>query len=358
MFRKISEGDVFATNKENSCTSGPRTAILADGSFACAFMVNSTGGANDFVPMIAYSKDGSTWTEAKPVWPELEGKKSVFVSLRGAGDGQVCLAGKAWDIAYPGEPFWSDEAAGMKENKLVFSLSADGHSFPLPTEVDVPFYGSAEQPGGMLAEDSGKLTMIYSPYPTIEKKEEADINCMGVLRSVDGGKTFSAGKFAQVDGPCQYGESWITRLTDGRLFVSTWQTAVPEKSTQYLLSDDDGATFAGPFVQPFRGQSTGIAAWKDGSVLIAYNQRKEGTVGVWLAMEKFNGTEVEVLENEPVWEANTITKSGTSGDFSQWTDFSFGEPSVTVLPDDSLLVTLWYQQNGVNGIRYVRLVRE
>ena len=82
MFRKISEGDVFATNKENSCTSGPRTAILADGSFACAFMVNSTGGANDFVPMIAYSQDGSTWTEAKPVWPELEGKKSVFVSLQ------------------------------------------------------------------------------------------------------------------------------------------------------------------------------------------------------------------------------------------------------------------------------------
>ena len=183
-------------------------------------------------------------------------------------------------------------------------------------------------------------------------------NCMGILRSIDGGKTFSAAKFAQAEGPCQYGEAWITRLTDGRLFVSTWQTAVPEKSTQYLLSDDDGATFAGPFVQPFRGQSTGIAAWKDGSVLIAYNQRKEGTVGVWLAMETFNGTEVEVLENEPVWAAEIATKSGTSGDFSQWTDFSFGEPSVAVLPDDSLLVTLWYQQGGVNGIRYVRLVRE
>ena len=349
MFRKIAEGDVFATTKENACTSGPRTAILADGGLACCFMINSKGGANDFVPMIAYSKDGNTWTEAAPVWPELTGKKS---------EGKVCLAGKAWEIAYPGEAFWSDEAAGMKENKLVFSISEDGYNFPMPTEVDVPFYGSAEQPGGMLAEDGDKLTMIYSPYPTIEKKEETDINCMGVLRSIDGGKSFSAAKFAQVEGPCQYGESWITRLSDGRLFVSTWQTAVPEKSTQYLLSDDDGITFAGPFVQPFRGQSTGIAAWKDGSVLIAYNRRKEGTVGVWLAQEKFNGTEVEVLENEPVWEANTITKSGTSGDFSQWTDFSFGEPSVTVLPDDSLLVTLWYQQNGVNGIRYVRLVRE
>lgn len=358
MFRKIAEGDVFATTKDASNASGPRYVVLADGSLACTFMLNSKSGGNDFVPMIAYSADGAVWTEAKPVWPELEGKKSVFVSLRGAGDGQVCLAGKAWDTAYPGEPFWSDEAAGMKENKLVFSISSDGHSFPLPTEVDVPFYSSAEQPGGMLAENGGKLTMIYSPYPTIEKKEEADTGCMGILRSNDGGKTFSAAKFAQVEGPCQYGEAWITRLTDGRLFVSTWQTAVPEKSTQYLLSEDDGATFAGPFTQPFRGQSTGIAPWKDDSVLIAYNQRKEGTIGVWLAMEKFNGTDVEVLENEPVWAAEIATKSGTSGDFSQWTDFAFGEPSVTVLPDDSLLVTLWYRQNGVNGIRYVRLVRE
>ena len=110
-------------------------------------------------------------------------------------------------------------------------------------------------------------------------------------------------------------------------------------------------------MQPFRGQSTGIAACDEG-VLIAYNQRKEGTIGVWLALEKVTGTQVQVLENEPVWAAEVATKSGTSGDFSQWTDFAFGEPSVTVLGDGSLFVTLWYRQNGVNGVRYVRLVRE
>ena len=358
MFRKIAEGNVFATTKETSCTSGPRTAMLADGSLVCTFMINSKGGANDFVPMMAHSKDGINWTEAKPVWPELQGKKSAFVSVRGAGEGKVCLAGKAWNIAYPGEAFWSDEAAGMKENKLVFSISEDGYKFPLPTEVEVPFYGSAEQPGGMLAEDGGKLTMIYSPYPTIEKKEPADHNCMVILKSDDDGKTFRADKFAQVESPSQYGEAWITRLSDGRLFVSTWQTESKDAPDQYLISENDGATFAGPFAHPFRGQSTAIAPYGDGSVLVVYNQRKEGTVGVWLALEKINGTDVVLLENEPVWEAQSITKSGTSGDFSQFTDFAFGEPSVTILPDDSLLVTLWYQQNGVNGIRYVQLVRE
>ena len=82
MFRKIAEGNVFATTKAASNTSGPRSVVLADGTFACAFMLNSKSGGNDFMPMIAYSKDGATWTEAKPIWPELIGKKSVFVSLQ------------------------------------------------------------------------------------------------------------------------------------------------------------------------------------------------------------------------------------------------------------------------------------
>ena len=39
----------------------------------------------------------------------------------------------------------------------------------------------------------------------------------------------------------------------------------------------------------------------------------------------------------------------------------FGKASgsrTVVLPDDSLLVTLWYTDGETNGIRYVRLVRE
>ena len=86
--------------------------------------------------------------------------------------------------------------------------------------------------------------------------------------------------------------------------------------------------------------------------------RKEANTNADVLASLNDGTEVELLENEPVWEAQSITKSGTSGDFSQFTDFAFGEPSVIVLADGSLLVVLWYQQNGINGIRYVRLVRE
>lgn len=357
MFRKIAEGDVFAT-KEVCATSGPRCAVLSDGGVLCTFMINSKGGANDFVTMAAYGDKDLNFGEASPVWPHLKGRESLFGSVRRGADGKFYIAGQAFPIAYEGEDFWSDEAMGMKENRVFFSVSENGRDFPDPTMVELPYYASAEQPGGILCDADGKLTMIYSPYPTIEKREEVDNGCMVMLRSCDGGETFAAKKFAAIDGDSQYAESWITRLSDGRLAVSTWQTA-SENSSQYLVSDDDGETFKGPFFQEFKGQSTGISAWRDGSLLIAYNQRKYGTVGVWLAMEIFDSEgRATLLENEPVWEAQTATKTGDSTDFGQWTDFSFGEPSVTVLPDDTLLVTLWYQQGDIQGIRYIRLVRE
>jgi len=278
-------------------------------------------------------------------------------TVRKGTDGKYSISGQVFPIACEGENFWSDEVKGMKENSVFLSICDDAKEFPLPEKVDLPYYGSAEQPGGLLTEKD-KITMIYAPYPTIEKREEVDNGCIVVLCSTDGGKNFTAKKIGSIEADSQYAESWITRLSDGRLMISTWQTA-SENSSQYFISDDDGETFQGPFAQDFRGQSTGISAWHEGSVLIAYNQRKYDTVGVWLAMEKFSEDgKAQLLENEPVWEASTGTRSGTSGNFSQWTDFSFGEPSVSVLPDDSLLVTFWYRQDGMKGIRYVRLVRE
>lgn len=56
-----------------------------------------------------------------------------------------------------------------------------------------------------------------------------------------------------------------------------------------------------------------------------------------------------------VWRAEVRTQSDTSGDHSEWTDFSFGEPSVTLLPDAVLLVTFWCIQPEVRGIGFVRL---
>lgn len=359
MFRKLTEGDIFCTTSDiRSSTCGPRIAKLPGGGYVCVFMVHNKGGCNDFVPMAAYSEDGLTWGESTPIWPDLIDQKSVFVSVRNTGDGRVCLGGKMFPIDVLGESFWSNEIGGMKENQLVYALSEDGRSFPALKTVDLPYYGSAENPGGMLCDADGTMTMIYAPYPAIEQRAETDTCCLVMVRSTDGGETWVPSKFGKVDPPSLYAESWIVRLTDGRLMASSWQTASAEAPDQYFLSSDNGETFSGPYAMPFRGQSTALAPWKDNTVLVVYNQRKESPAGVWLALAKPDETGFHLLENEPAWIAANTTLNNSSSDFENFTNFAFGEPHVAVLPDDTLLVSLWYEQGEKKGIRYVHLCRE
>ncbi len=359
MFKKITEGNVAFTTEKNRVCGGPRVAVLPDGAIACTYIINSYVGSNDFVLHIAYSKDnGMTWTEGKPLWPELTGKKSVFASIRTAADGRVTLAGKWFPIDKAGESFWSDEAGGMKENQLVYSVSKDGYSFPLPTAIDLPYYASAEQPGGMLVDADGTMTMIYAPYPTIEKREPVNTNQMVMMRSTDGGKSFSPSVFGPFEGTGTYAESWLVRLTDGRLLVSSWLISDKLNADVYFLSDDNGKTFKGPVEMDFKGQTTSLTPMPDNQVLIPYNQRKTGTIGVWLSIARPDNTGFHMIANEPVWQAEIATRSNTSGDFSEWTDYSFGEPNAVILPDGTILLVLWYQQMGGSGIRCVHLKKE
>ncbi|MBQ9973450.1 MAG: exo-alpha-sialidase [Oscillospiraceae bacterium] len=356
MFRKISEGDVYCNFE--LAAAGPRVAKMPDGTLVCSFNLHQAGGSNDFYPVLSYSKDGENWSEYKPVWPELVNKESIFASVRTTADGRVSIGGQWFPIHEFGESFWSSEVGGMWENCMAAAISDDGVNFPAPQRVELPFYGSAEQPGGMLVDADGTMTMIYAPYPTIEQKQPTDTCQLVMVRSRDGGKTWQSTAFARQEAPCQYGESWIVRLSDGRLMVSTWQNKSEEAPDQYLLSSDDGKTFSGPFAMPFRGQTTALEVWDDGKVLVVYNQRKEEPTGVWLALAKPDENGFNLLENQPVWETLTTTQHGTTGEFDQFIDFAFGEPHALVMDDGSILVTLWYRHGERKGIRYVRLVRE
>jgi len=356
MFRKIAEGDVYCNAEQAAC--GPRVAKLPDGSLVCSFMLHRGNGTNDFYPLVSYSQDGIHWSESKPVWPELVDKESIFASIRNTADGRFSLAGKVFPIGQIGESFWDSKVGGMKENKLMFSISEDGRNFPMPQYVDLPYYGSAEQPGGMLVDADGTMTMIYAPYRAAEQRGDTDTCQLVMMRSTDGGKTFEPSVFGKAEPPCQYGESWLVRLTDGRLMAATWQNASQEAPDQYFLSSDNGKTFSGPYAMPLRGQTTALEAWDDNTVLVVYNQRKEEPTGVWLALARPDEDGFHMMENEPVWQTLITTQSGTSGNFQQFTDFAFGEPHVLVLEDQSLLVTLWYRFEDRKGIRYVLLRRE
>lgn len=354
MFEIISEGNVYLVEGEGKA-AGSRTAVLPDGRLACTFTMNKKTGSNHFVPMIAYSDDGEKWSEAECIWPDLVNKQSIFGAIRSTLDGRIGYAGTATPITSPDQMFWSDELGAMLENKVVFAISEDGYTFPPYTEVDLPYYASAELPGGMLVEEDGTMSILYSPYRAIEMREDTDVCQMTILKSRDGGKSFTFLNVGHAPAPCQYGEAWLVKLQNGVQVISAWQTARVEGSDQYLLSFNGGESFTEPQIFPFNGQSTAAEPYGEDEILIIYNQRKTAPIGVWLARAKVTDKSLSVVANECIWEAKQVTKNQSSDEFDGWTGFAFGEPHVCVLPSGELLATLWYDQNGKKGIRYVKL---
>ena len=358
MFKKVSEGFVYKAQEGGRVACGPRTALLPDGRIVCSYMTQTKIGRNDFRAMAAYSDDGESWYGERPVWPQWEGVKSPFVSVRNTPDGRVSVAGIVFKMEGEDEVFWSDEAAGMKENKLCWCISDDGISFPEPSIVDPAYYASAEQPGGMLVRRNGEMIMIYAPYDTIKKKKAVETNKLMMMTSRDGGKSFEPSVLGSVTGKANFAESWIVELADGGLFASSWLLDGKETPDVCFVSRDGWASFEGPFDMKLGGQTTSLTPYGGDKVLVAYNQRANGAIGVWLALGRPGRDGFETISNEPVWQAQTATRNNTSGEFDNWTDYSFGEPHAAIMADGSVIVVFWCIQPGGTGIRYVKLEPE
>jgi len=323
-------------------------------------MVQSSLGINDFVPMLARSVDGETWTEASPIWPSLTGRYSIFGSVSRAPDGDLCYFGTRYPIDTPGESFWSDATQGLKDNELFWSRSGDeGVTWGEPRTIPMPIPGAAEAPGALTVMRSGRMICCYAPYNTFDPHLVVDRSQIVALRSDDTGLTWRHNSMIRFPSEHSTGaEAWVIELADGRLLGAAWHLDQQDRSDHpnaYALSLDGGDTWQPTRSTGIMGQSNALASLPDGRALFIYNQRRHGEPGVWMAVVRPSEDDFGVESNDIVWRAQTRTQSGTSGEHTAWTDFSFGEPSVTLLPDGALLVVLWCVQPEGQGIRYVKL---
>jgi hypothetical protein len=123
----------------------------------------------------------------------------------------------------------------------------------------------------------------------------------------------------------------------------------------FTISEDGADTWTTVRSTGIMGQSTALAPLPDGRVLMVYNQRKHGDPGVWLAVSRPEKAGFGIESNHIVWQAEQATRHDSSAEHLNWEEFAFGEPSITVLKDGTLLVALWCIQPTEQGIRYVRL---
>jgi hypothetical protein len=340
---------------------GPRSVALPTGDLLCSCMLSAKLGTNDFLPMLLRSTDrGLTWQEQGPIWPHLQDRWSLFVSISRDAAGGLFLFGSRTPIDQPGESFWSDATQGLKQNELIWAQSVDmGRTWSEPAVIPMPIPGAAEAPGALCVTRRGRWLAPYSPYNTLDSKVVVERNQVVVVHSDDQGHTWGhAAMLHFADVHSGAAEAWVIELSDGRLLGTGWHVNHAEGGdypNAYALSLDGGRTWLSTRSTGIQGQSTALASLPDSRALFIYNQRRHGEVGVWLAVVRPTETDFGALANEIVWRAETRTQSGSSGEHTEWEDFSFGEPSVTLVPDGTLLVTLWCIQPSGRGIRYVKL---
>ena len=293
------------------------------------------------------------------MWPHLAANWSILAPVSGGPDGDLFAFGSRCRIDEAGESFWNDETQGLKQNELIWSRSADdGETWRDPQVIPMPTAGSAEAPNPMCVTRGGRWIACYSPYGTFDPALTADRSVFVVVYSDDRGATWRHAEMMRFDDP-RSGTAMgaVTQLADGRLIGAGWHMHLDEErdyATPYALSDD-GSEWRPHGTTGIVGQSVSLTALPDGGVLMPYNQRKHGEPGVWLALAKPDEADFGLIENQIVWKAKAATQSGTSGDHSQWTDFSFGSPAVVLLGDGNLLLTFWIDLPDARGVRYVRL---
>jgi hypothetical protein len=344
-------------------TACPRVVVNAPDDIVCAYVLRSDAGRPDYTPHRSRSHDGGrTWTAEGPVWPALVGSTSISVALSRDPSGDLLLYGTLTPVD-PGETTWWDgDRQALKQNDLIWARSRDGgRTWPEPTVIPMPIPGAAEAPGPMTVTRTGRLVAAYAPYNSFDPDVAVDRNQIVLVKSDDGGQTWSHTsmlRFADPDGGGA--ESWVVELADGRLVGAAWNMSLVtgiDEPIPYGLSADGGDTWSTTRSTGIRGQATSLAPLPDGRVLLAYNQRERPDPGVWLAVARPTDLDFGIERIGPAWLAEQATHGAAGGDAGHdaWTDFAFGEPSVTLLPDGDVFITLWCDQPSGTGVRWVRL---
>lgn len=357
----IAEGCVTRrmTGSATAVACGPRCAVTSSGRIVCTFMGQSALGQNDFQPMLAESMDGgSSWSEARPLWPAIVERESVFGSISRSPARELFFYGSRTPIDTPGEAFWCDATQGLKQNVLFWTRSRnDGRSWEPFSAIPISGAGSAEAPGPLCATRGGAWVACYAPYNTFNPRELVVTNRVVSVYSNDQGRTWESSAMLQfAEASSKGAEAWVIELSDGRLLGTGWHIpAEGSRPNAYAISHDGGRRWSETRSTGTPGQSTSLAALPGARALFVYNQRKGEEIGIWLAVASPTDADFNLESNQRVWAAENGTQTKTSGDHAEWTDFAFGEPSPVILPDGTVLVVFWCRQTDGYAIRYVKL---
>lgn len=340
----------------------PRCVRVNGSELLCSVTLTAGMGINSFVPVLVRSTDGGrTWSPPRRVWPALEGKWSIHASISAGSGGRLFLYGARTPIDRPGESNWSESTQGLKANELFWASSEDGgKSWTDPRVIPMKIAGSAEAPGVLCETRDGKWIAPYAPYHTFDPALKVQRNQVVAMRSTDQGKSWESHAMLRFE-PIESGgaEAWVIELSDGRLLGTSWHIdhspAQQKFPNAYALSSDKGKSWTPTRSTGLFGNTTVLAPMDDGSALFGFVQRGSDLAGISIAKVRPRPEDFGIQAQQVIFRADRSTQSGKTAEDNEWKDFSFGEPSITLLDEGQVLVMYWCIDGDFAGVRSIRL---
>lgn len=333
----------------------PCLAQAGDASLYCSFMLGEAFESVDGESRLMRSTDGGkTWELLPPVInrpgvtvPTTSSFKITFLK-----DGRALLFGYETPRPDPDTPVGNPETGGLLDDDVVILWSTDGcKTFTPPQSIPCAWGPHVEASAPLYELKDGVLATPITGFPDWNGKTHGR-NCGRLLRSDDGGKTFTDDvvcmEFPGDEITCY--EQRMTQTDSGALVVIGWNENMrtgERLRNHYTISTDGGKTFSEPRDTGVLGQASSVTALGGERVLAIHAIRRDtDRPGIYGYVVDVSGGGWK-KESEPVllWEpATPMVKDTTMAEIFSF--LKFGQPNATRLADGRVIMTHWAVENG------------
>ena len=338
----------------------PTIVRFEDGELLCTFDLASADVALDYRTHLSRSADGGrTWTAPVRVFADPPGRPTVHsVRIGRLADGSVMAFGGLMYRDDPEKGLVNAPSLGYAEMDLILLRSHDrGHSWEGPRRIEPPLVGPAfETCHPVVQLRDGRIIGPTSTWMGWNGDAPNGMNAI-LLVSKDGGETWPEWivVFDRWRERVIHWEQSTIQLRDGRLLSVSWAVNLDTNQTlptPYAISSDTRRFDAGGLTG-FHAQTTKIVELADGRILSAYRRHDEP--GLWATVSRVEGDAWVNLETIPLWRGASSGMSGEATPGSDLVKLKFGFPQMVVLPDASVFLVFWCEEECIKNVRWLRL---
>ena len=339
----------------------PSVVVLDDGELFASFDLASGVDAHDYTTYMARSLDGgTTWSEPE-LLVDFQGPRPTTGGIRVAltrDKTLVGIGGRTYRDGHGGALI-NRVNLGHAPMDLITTRSSDGgHTWSKPQIIAQPIASPAWEVCHQIVElADGRWLAPMAPWRGWDGEEPIGMKALAFV-SHDQGETWPEHIVImdQFDRGIYSWEVSLRQLNDGRLVATCWAfdlSAGHSELNPYAISTD-GETFSPPRSTGIPGQTGKMLVLPDDRILFVY--RRDDTPGLWANLSLLDDdTWVNVAE-APLWQGAPSGMTGTTDSSAQeLLDLKFGFPSLALLPNGSVYVAFWGEEQGVYNIRWFKL---